>query len=210
MKNLGLTCTSIFYLLISPIIYMSTNSLGVSIAFILILFGALFSLYLLRLDLINDINKIKYNKKTLLLFIVVLTLALAFTYISNFLFLPNDYTSQNQQVLNSALFSHNTIIKSLSFLDAILVAPIMESIIFQYGLQRTLFIKIDAFSKSKTFSILLASSLTFFVFFLFHSPNLSLNDLIYYSFLYFFCLFYGLSNNNLLLTIILHMIWNLI
>ncbi|WP_162261060.1 type II CAAX prenyl endopeptidase Rce1 family protein [Weissella minor] len=157
-----------------------------------------------------DIRKVKLHPKLLLLFIVMLALAFVITYISNSLLLPNNYTSQNQQVVNSSLLSPNLLIKTLSFLSSILVAPIMESIIFQYGVQRNLAIKISTFTHSKIFTTLLSATITFAIFFLFHSPSLSLNDLIYYSFLLFFCLFYGLSNDNLLLTIIFHMGWNLL
>lgn len=210
MKNLGLTFTSIFYLFIGPGIYLSNNSTIVSSIFIILLLLTLLSIYILRSNINNDINYIKIHPKTLLLFISILVLTFSFTYISNYLLLPNDYVSDNQKILDDALYSNNQLIKSLAFISSIVIAPIMESIIFQYGLQQTLTTKFYSVLHHKVLGSFMATIVTFFVFYLFHSPDVSTESLIYYSFLYFFCLFYALSHNNIFLMIAFHMAWNLL
>lgn len=165
---------------------ISTSLIGISI------------LYIMRQPLKEDIKSIKTNKINLLYLLLV--------FVGMFILYPllsfNSKTSNEQGIL---ILQNNSIgiYHILFIINLVILVPIVEETIFQYGIQRFLEDRISHLSK------LLSIIITTFLFIIVHGfPSLELSSYIPYIILIGYGFFYNLSGKNLFLTIVLHTIWN--
>ncbi|MBS0948914.1 CPBP family intramembrane metalloprotease [Weissella minor] len=206
MVNRALVFLSIVYLILTPVVFHLSNVNMVIIGALILMGIMMVSLALIKPVLVKNYKQVKANPKLLLLFLILFVVTFL---IARMDFFP-DYISQNELIIDQRLESVNTAITVCSYCVSWFVAPVMESIIMHYVLQRNLKIRLEQRTGNVVFSRILSVFVTFIVFYICHGGSFTPADLLFYFMLFSFCVFYDLNKNNLLLSIVFHSLWNII
>lgn len=209
-SNNKIIVTSLLYLLIqylvAPTILNITNynSVCLFLYFFSIIGIACYFLYLLKSHYYRDLSQIKENKKYIL---IMLGLFLLSFLIYPFFSSPNMSANETGiQLLNSKSSGINSI-----FLASIVIifSPIIEEVIFQFIIQKGIYNYAKKQHISTKISTTLSLIITTLLFVCIHNVNpLDISTIGLFIILLNYALCFRLTNSNLLLTTLFHMLWN--